>query len=111
VLSVDRRRSDRSNLYYYLKVINEGNVIGYLIDISRTGVLMTTQEPMELDKELSIKIDLGHDDQEKLIEAKVLIVRSFASKTENWFDIGMEFVAIDPVDKALIESTINDIGL
>ena len=71
---------------------------------------MTTQESIELNKELNIKIDLGHDDDENLIQAKILVVRKFEVPHEDWYDIGMEFLSIDPSDKAAIEKTIIEIG-
>jgi hypothetical protein len=56
----EKRKKKRTHLIDYLEIIDSesGSVIGHLADISPQGIMMVGQEPIEVNKDFSFRLQL-----------------------------------------------------
>ena len=55
----ERRRQDRHQLLFHAPVMDrDGGAIGHLIDVSPTGLMIATEQPLEAGQQLCLRIPL-----------------------------------------------------
>lgn len=56
----ERRRHKRRHLIYYLEVFDDATdrLIGHVVDMTVKGIRLTSEEPIELNSTLRLRIDL-----------------------------------------------------
>jgi hypothetical protein len=113
----EKRKFDRRQLYYYLKVIHDdtGRIAGYLGDISTQGLMIFTKEKLEikqlfrmrinLDKELDKELDMKGD---LIFDAKSLWVEKDANP--EYYTIGFTFIDLNPAGMDMVKSLIKKYG-
>ena len=60
---MERRKRDRRDFSYYMRVMNENNgeLVGHLADISISGFKLESQKPISKNTEYPLRIELGSD--------------------------------------------------
>lgn len=55
----DQRQEPRTHLIYYLKVYETSNnaLFGHVVDISKNGLLITSDKPMQQDAQYTLEIE------------------------------------------------------
>lgn len=99
----ERRRYKRTNLIYYLAVFdrNTDNLIGYLANISSGGVMILSEEPLEINTVYKLKIELlSVLHKSKQIELDAKCVRREPDSNMDFYNYGFEFLKIDLGDIA-----------
>lgn len=109
----EKRRFDRKQLYYYLKVVHEetGALAGYLGDISTEGLMLFTKESVDLNRVFKLRINL--EEEFGLKENLVFNAESvWCEKDVNpeFFIIGFKFMKIDPAGIDIISYLIKKYG-
>lgn len=111
---IDKRRFPRVN-YKCNVIIQKGNrtavsISTFTENIGVGGVCVVLEEPLEIFSE--VEMELFFSDGISPIKCKGSIVwvvkRSALDKTKAVYDTGVEFLDISDIDKAKIETIIND---
>ncbi|RMH71639.1 MAG: diguanylate cyclase [Gemmatimonadetes bacterium] len=77
-------------------------------NISGGGILFYTDQPLELDQNLRLQIDLTPQERVIQAEAKVVRVVQYDEKGTNPYEIGISFTRIDPSDRAALIKCVRD---
>lgn len=109
----EKRRFDRKQLYYYLKVIHEetGALAGYLGDVSMEGLMLFSKESVNLKKIFKLRINL--EEEFGLKENLVFHAESvWCEKDVNpeFFIIGFKFLNMDPAGIDIVAYLIKKYG-
>ncbi|MBU1344026.1 MAG: PilZ domain-containing protein [Proteobacteria bacterium] len=109
----EKRKFNRKQLYYYLKVNHHqtGMLAGYLGDISTKGLMLFTKEKIEPEKAVNFRIDLDEEfgmGKNLVFEARSL----WCEKDVNpeFFIIGFKFIDIDQASIDIVEYLIEKYG-
>lgn len=97
----DKRRLKRRQLIYYLKVVdqNTGQPVGRLVDITVEGMLVVSSQPIPLDREYNLRIDLPEGlGKRPPISLQAKTLWSKPDINPDFVDTGMAFVKIAPLD-------------
>jgi hypothetical protein len=109
----DKRKLKRRNLIYYLHVLDRasGGLIGYLVDISTAGVLIMTENPIELGTQLELKILLESElSVKQYLYFDARAVRCEKSINGTNYDIGCQLLNLASEDFREIEAIIDELG-
>jgi hypothetical protein len=62
-MAMERRKRDRRDFSYYMRVMNEntGELVGHLADISISGFKLESQRPISKNTEYPLRIELSSD--------------------------------------------------
>jgi len=109
----EKRRSDRKQLYYYLKVIHDrtGALAGYLGDISTKGIMLLARESVELKKVFKFRINLNEEfgmEEDLVFDAESLWCEKDANP--EFFIIGFRFVDMDQARLDIVTYLIKKYG-
>ncbi len=109
----EQRRAQRRHLIYYLKVIDNDTdqQLGFLVDITTKGMMLMSEEAIELNKNFHLKILL----QTELSEKQYL---NFDAKSKwckngvnsDFYDTGFELIDADFTEFKEIEEIIDALG-
>jgi hypothetical protein len=109
----EKRKLKRRHLIYYLRVFDrESNkLIGHLIDISPQGIMIMSEEPLEVNKFFKLRMDLPVDIFEKT-EIEFDAESRWTKKDINpeFYDTGFAIMNLSYTDGRLIEKLIDDYG-
>ena len=107
------RRIQRKHLIYFSEVKDKDNAsfTGHLVDISRTGLMLISEEPVSTGKEFRLDIILpeeadGHD----RIHLRAKSIWCKKDVNPDYYATGFEMEAIDIIDDELIEHLIYEYG-
>ncbi len=109
----ERRKFQRRYLMYYSRIFDKktGMVTGYIVDITPGGIMMISEEMIEMQKEYSFRMDLPEDISSKTymdFEARSVWCRRDVDP--HFYDIGFELTSITPEDITLINNMIDEYG-
>jgi hypothetical protein len=109
----DKRKLKRRHLIYYLHVQERasGKPIGSLVDISTEGIMIMSEQPIELGTVLELKIMLESEMSDKqflYFDAKVLRCEKSINGTN--YDIGCKLLNLSDKDFREIEIIIDELG-
>lgn len=109
----EKRKFDRNQLYYYLKVINTQTqeLAGYLGDISTQGLMVFSKDKVELDKIFNFRIDLDREvgtDEKLVFEARSLWLEKDANP--EYYIIGFKFIDIEQAGIDIVQYLIKKYG-
>ena len=103
----ERRKLDRKYLIVYSRVFerNLGRMLGYLGDLSLSGVMIISEQPQAVNSVLPLRFDLP---DLQLFKAGQLDVSARVAHCEPdinpaFYNIGFEFLELSPEKKAIIE--------
>jgi len=109
----EKRKFDRKQLYYYLKVNHDetGILAGYLGDISLEGLMLFSKESVELKKVFNLRIDLDKEfgmEDNFVVDAESL----WCEKDVNpeFFLIGFKFIGLDQAGADIVQYLIKKYG-
>lgn len=96
---VEARRSEREVINRYLRVFDEGTntFIGYLVDITQSGAMLQSKQPIEPDTRFRLRVELPEEfdgAREIVVEAESV----WDKKEDNalFHHTGFEFVNLTP---------------
>lgn len=108
---MDKRNVDRWHLVYYLRVFDGTNakILGHLVDISEKGCMLICDDPVEVDKNFSLRMSLPSrmkDHYEVIVPA---ISRWCKSDTDpNFYLAGFQLDELEPDIRNLIAILLKD---
>ncbi len=109
----EKRKLKRRHLIYYLRVFDResSKLIGHLIDISPQGIMIMSEEPLEVNKLFKLRMDLPVDVFEKT-EIEFDAESRWTKKDINpeFYDTGFAIMNLSYTDGRLIEKLIDDYG-
>ncbi len=109
----ERRNLKRRHLLYYLRVFDAatGVLLGKLVDISADGMMLISEQAIELDRCFQLEMDLPAN--EGITERISFTARSAWCREDinpDFYDTGFQIVKLDPGTSQLIERLIDHFG-
>ena len=109
----ERRKLKRVYLMFYSRVfdLKTGEMIGYMADLNRQGMMVISEEPIPTEQILKVRLDLP---EFYLRPHLVMDARSVWCKTDvnpRFYNTGFEFKSPKEEDLLLIDRMIKDYGL
>jgi hypothetical protein len=108
----ERRKQPRKNLMSYSQVfdLSEGRLIGYLGDLNLSGAMVIGDQPMEIDSELSISIQLPELPKINVpsMALPVCVVWCNKDLSPEFLNIGLEFKLVTDQQKNIIEAVMEN---
>ena len=110
---MDLRQADRNNLVFYLRVFDglSNKILGHLIDISEKGVLLMTDEPVELNENHRLRIQLPafiRDRHEIMLNGTSRWCRQ--DLEQNRYLTGFQMNNVDASTKNIVANLIRELG-
>ncbi len=110
------REHQRVILSFYLRVFEEKKFIGFLTDISRGGMMVMSEFPLEAEKDYNLRMNLpsslewkGKNDKDKEVKLSVKCEWSKHYEVDKEFYLsGFRFLDIDENDNNIIHEIINE---
>lgn len=108
----ERRKQPRKDLMSYSQVfdLQGGKLIGYLGDLNLLGAMVIGDEPLEVNTQLTISIQLpelpGVDASRMVLPIRVAYCQKDLSP--EYFNIGLEFDLVTDKQKEIIEAVIDN---
>jgi c-di-GMP-binding flagellar brake protein YcgR len=109
----DRRTNKRRHLIYYLRVwqIDNQSLLGHVVDINTGGLMLISEKPVPIGKELNLEIRLPDTDG----ELKPLNFRAICRWSDNdinaaFYDSGFEFLDKSPAEVETLQLMIEEYG-
>jgi len=108
----ERRKQPRKNLMSYSQVFDlyEGRLIGYLGDLNLLGAMVIGNQPMEINSELSISIQLPElpNISTSRMALPVRVAWYHKDLSPEFFNIGLEFKIVTDTQKNIIEAVMEN---
>ncbi len=109
----ERRRLKRRHLIYYLKVTNQvdGQLIGYLVDITEEGLMLISNDPIETQIEFPFRMALPQEIMMKTeiqLDAKCMWCKKDVNP--DFYASGFQITAISDEDQIIIANLIRRHG-
>lgn len=114
-MGAERRKLDRKNFSYYMRVMNEstGDLVGQLGDISSGGFKLESSKPIPLGEVFFLRIDqTGEISQKSFITFKA---RTRWCQKDPYdptiFNVGFQIVEMTPADYDIFVTMFNTYGV
>ena len=106
--TIERRRYHRINVSWPISIVSDGEIIdGDTINITVDGVLISCEEPLQLNETLRISIDPPNH-QSIWVTGKVIWSDQYAIDERNvTFGMGICFVKISDVDRHFLKDLVS----
>jgi PilZ domain-containing protein len=109
---LDRRKLPRKDLMSYSQVfdLSKGKLIGYLGDLNLIGAMVIGDEPLQVEYQLTISIQLPELPKINAtrLTLPVRVVRCHQDISPEYFNIGLEFDTVTDEQKEIIEAVLNN---
>lgn len=109
----EKRKLERRHLIYYLRVFDRetDKVLGHLINISPKGIMIMSEEPLEINRLFKLRMDLPVEIFEKT-EIEFNAKSRWTKKDVNpeFYDTGFSIANISSEEEKLLEKLIDDYG-
>lgn len=107
----DQRKETRKNLMAFTPVygLHPRTLFGYIEDLTVKGAMIIGEEPVEVNKHLTLEIEFPRDIPELTTPRMKIPARVAWCKPErgpHYFDIGFEFTELKPEDEKSIEALL-----
>ena len=105
----EKRKVLRRNLKVYLKVFDAdtGDLFGHMVDITRKGVLLTTEQAVGVDKMHRLRLEVPSDIQEgKPFAFSALSIWCEKDTEFDAFNSGFRFQDLSPAEERWVERVI-----
>lgn len=106
-----KRGHERKDLKVFLKVLdmNTNETFGYLVNITREGVMLTKDQGVETDQKFQLKVILPSEiDGKKEFSFSAKSSWSKKDSESEFYNIGMQFIDLAPGDLIIIDKLVND---
>lgn len=110
---MDEKRSlKRRHLFFYLRIFNrkDGNLIGYLGDITPEGIMLISEKPLETNRFFKLRMDLPGTSTAKRLEFEAKSIWCQPDVNPDFYDIGFQLLDMSKRDAATIGDLISDYG-
>jgi hypothetical protein len=108
----ERRKQPRKDLMSYSQVFElyHGKLIGYLGDINLLGAMVIGDEPMEVNTQLTISIQLPElpDITATRMAVPVRVAHSQRDLSPDYYNIGFEFILVTDQQRKIIQAIIDN---
>lgn len=108
----ERRKQPRKDLMSYSQVFElyHGKLIGYLGDINLLGAMVIGDEPLEVNTQLTISIQLPElpDITATRMAVPVRVARSQRDLSPDYYNIGFEFILVTDQQRKTIQAIIDN---
>ena len=108
----DHRKEERKNLMAFTLVfgLHPKTLLGYIEDLTVRGAMVIGEKPVEIDKQMTLLIELPGDVPESTapritIPARVAWCRQ-DSDSPHYYNIGFEFIELSPEHSAVITAIL-----
>ncbi|MCX6066492.1 MAG: PilZ domain-containing protein [Chloroflexi bacterium] len=106
----DRRKLDRKYLTIYSRVFDRvsGRLLGYLADLSEKGAMIISDEPIPEAQEIHLRFDLSDPPifSANHLDLDVRVTWCGPDIDPAFYNIGFEFLSINPQESQIIEVMI-----
>ena len=107
----DHRKEERKNLMAFTLVfgLHPKTLLGYIEDLTVLGAMVIGEKPVEIDKQMTLLIELPGDVPESTAPRITIPARAAWCRQEehtNYFNIGFEFTELKPEDAKIIEAIL-----
>ena len=108
---IEKRTMKRWQLIFYLRVFDEdtGKLLGYVVDISINGMMLISDQPIPLQKDYDLWLDVPRDDgQREKVSLQAHSLWSQRDVNPDFFDTG--FCLVDATNEQIyrIQLIIDD---
>jgi c-di-GMP-binding flagellar brake protein YcgR len=104
-----KRGSERNALKIYLKTldIKTNQIFGYVVDITKGGIMLTREQGVEMDDDFKLRMVLPAEiDGKKELSFSAKSRWSKKDSESEFYNIGMQFINLSPSDLQTIENLI-----
>lgn len=106
---VERRQFERSDLKYFARVYHRrlGRLIGYLVNITPSGVMVVSDKPIDPGAIVELQIELpSHDDSALQLYLDAECVWSRTDPDSDYFELGFKICDVQHDQIELIQQII-----
>lgn len=110
---VERRKVERRHLIYYLRVFDRSTneIIGHLVDITTEGLMLISEEPIEVGKEYYFRMVLPTEiDSSTQISFNGYSIWCKKDVNPDFYASGFEFELISSRDIDIIKQLVDQFG-
>ena len=108
----ERRKQPRKDLMSYSQVFDlyNGQLIGYLGDLTQMGAMVIAEEPMEVNTALTISIQLPELPNIKATRVALPVRVAYCHRdvSPEYFNIGLQFKLVTDHQKIVIDAVIKN---
>lgn len=108
----ERRKQPRKDLMSYSQVFDlyNGKLIGYLGDLTQMGAMVISDEPMEVNTNLTISIQLPELPKIKATRVALPVRVAYCHKdvSPEYFNIGLQFKLVTDNQKIVIDAIVRN---
>jgi len=102
----DRRRLPRKYLIIFSRVFERtlGKLLGYLSDLSESGGMIISEEPLQVGTTITLRLDLPDPNvfQTHNLYIDARVARCDTDLSPAFYDIGLEFLDVTPEKNLII---------
>lgn len=106
----EKRKNDRKKLIAFTPVYDSQHklLLGYLGDLSKEGALLIGEDPMEVDRKMTLMIDFPATPEfpARRLIIPVRVAWCQHEKSAHYFNTGFEFQEINEQNKTIIEAIL-----
>jgi len=109
----EQRSLKRRHLIYYLKIVDRDtdNLVGFLVDITTRGIMVMSEEPIEIGKVFHMKMLLQTDlSNKQFLHFDAKSKWTDKSINTDFYDTGFELIDIDSDDFKEFDRVIEALG-
>lgn len=109
----EKRKMKRVHLIYYLRLFDKqtNSQVGHLVDITTEGIMMISEEPIEIGKDFSFKMHLpGNITGREEIDFKASCLWCRKDFNPDFYVSGYKIEKISPKEAKTITALINSYG-
>ena len=114
-MSAERRNIKRRKCNYYLRVVdyNTQQLVGYFSDLSTQGFKVDSPQPITVNKDYNLRVDLTGDVSDKAFIAFVARSRWFQpdSTDPSMLNAGFQIVGISQQDNEIFQRVVEKYGI
>ena len=93
---VEKRKKRRWELIFYLRIFDasDGSVIGHVVDIHENGLMMLSEEPVELNKDYDLMLEMPSSDRSgrKKVSLQAHALWQSSDANPDLIDTGFELI-------------------
>ena len=109
---VEQRRIRRWHLVLYLRVFSvEGQLLGHLANISQDGMMVISDEPIEIDRDFELWLELPKDGGGDRLEFRAHSVRCDRDVNPSFYDTGFRLLDVSQYTVNRIAQLISDLRM
>jgi hypothetical protein len=113
ILMENKRKFKRRHLIYYLRVfdVSNGQLVGHLVDITKEGLMLISEQPLENEKFYNFRMVLPAEILNKAeLNFSATVIWCKKDVNPDFYATGFHMDSISEEDMVIIESLIHRYG-